>query len=244
MSAIFTKEGFKSLRFAYGVALAGLGVVAFLAGGSYLYWQLEKKNDQQSQRQLQELRTRLDVVRRERNDLRDSGDTFKLLLARGTFSPEQRMDLIEALAALKQRHKLAHMEYEILPQRTLRLAGGTTLPGVEMLGSRIKLKARAYHDGDLVAFLDEFPRLNRGFFPIARCVIRRPMQAEQNTSAVRTGAALVDADDGDEMNKSVRAQAVTAAAGLEVECTIDWVTLVDKSLPNNLQAMSRPQGPL
>ena len=47
---IFSRAGFNALKFAYLVLLSGLGVSAFIVVGSYLYWQTEKKNDQQSQR--------------------------------------------------------------------------------------------------------------------------------------------------------------------------------------------------
>ena len=198
---IFSREGFKALRAVFVLALASVGVAAFLIAGSYYYLQAEIKGDKQSQNVLQDLRRRLDTLRREREDLRNSADVYKALAARGVFTPEQRLDLVEAFAELKNRHRLVSVEYEVLPQRALRMASGITFPGVDVMGSRIKLKVRAYHDGDLVAFLDEFPRMQRGFFPIDRCAIKR----------VTDSAA--------------------GAAGLEAECYLDWVTLVDKHNP-------------
>ena len=99
---IFSRAGFNALRFAYIVLLAGVAVGAFLVVGSYLYWQSEKKNDQQSQRALQDLRGRLSTATRDRDDLRGSEDTYKTLASRGLFLAEERLDLIEALAALKK----------------------------------------------------------------------------------------------------------------------------------------------
>ena len=198
---IFSREGFKLLRTASALALLSIGVAAFLIASSHYYRQAEMKNDKQSQRVLQDLRARLDTLRREREDLRNSADVYKSLAARGVFVPEQRLDLVEALAELKNRHKLVSLEYEVLPQRALRMASGITFPGVDVRGSRIKLKVRAHHDGDLVAFLDEFPRMQRGFFPIDRCAIKRATDS------------------------------AAGAAGLEAECYLDWVTLVDKRNP-------------
>jgi hypothetical protein len=156
---IFTRAGFKYLKFAYLVLLAGIGVGAFIVGGSYLYWQAEKKNDQQSLRSSQDLRGRLMLAKRDRDDLLGSEDTYKALAQRGTFLAEQRFDLIEALAALKRRHQLVSLSYEVAPQRPLRLGAGGTYNGVSLFASRVKVKVRALHDADLVAFLDEFPRL-------------------------------------------------------------------------------------
>ena len=173
MNMIFTKEGFRALRIVYLATVSGIAASIFLVGSAYLYWQAEKRNNVQSVTAQQEARARLDAARRERDDLRDSEQTYKVITARGVFQPEQRLDLVEAFAALKTRHHLVALEYEVQPQRPLKLSGNTTLVAVDVFGSRIKFKARAFHDGDLVGFLDEFPRMQRGFFPLDRCALFR-----------------------------------------------------------------------
>ena len=210
---IFSREGFKALRAVAVLAVASVGVAAFLIAGSYFYRQAELKSDKQSKSVLQDLRARLDNLRREREDLRNSADVYKTLAARGVFMPEQRLDLVEAFAALKNRHKLVSLEYEVSPQRALRMASGISFPGVEVMGSRVKFKLNALHDGDVVAFLDEFPRMQRGFFPLDRCTIKRAAE----------GAAV--------------------AAALEAECYLDWVTLVDKRNTVPVIASGNPQKP-
>ena len=228
---IFTRAGFSALKFAYFVLLAGLGVGIFLVGGSYLYWQAEKKNDQQSLRSSQDLRGRLEVAKRDRDDLLGSEDTYKALLARGMFLTEQRFDLIEALAALKNRHRLVSLAYEVAPQRPLRLGADAAYAGVNLVASRIKLKMRASHDADLVAFLDEFPRLQRGFFPLDRCAIKRLAE----TQAAVVASNVPPNDDGvttPSTRSSIPTARVTpiasATAALEAECSLEWVTLQTK----------------
>jgi hypothetical protein len=228
---IFSRAGFNALKFAYIVLLAGIGVGAFLVVGSYLYWQSEKKNDQLSQSALQDIRGRLNNATRDRDDLRGSEDTYKALSARGLFLNEERLDLIEALAALKSRHQLLSLTYEVAPQRPLRLTGNT-YSGVNLVASRIKLKVRAFHDADLVAFLDEFPRMQRGFFPIDRCTIRRGAAA----AVVVAASAPAEEDDGTATAPRTRPAPATAApysppvntATLEAECSLEWITLRSK----------------
>jgi hypothetical protein len=231
--SLFTKEGFRALRWVYGVALAGVGVAVFLVGGSYFYWQSEKKNGQQSVRTLQELRTRLESAKRERDDLRDSEQTYKVLTSRGVFVPEQRLDLIEAMAALKARHRLLSLEYELSAQRPLKLAGGTSLPAIDAMGSRIRLKFSAQHDGDMVAFLDEFARLQRGFFPLDRCTLRRSQDNVGGTGSVQkqdaSAASALPATSGALSRSAPVAKPVDpVGAILEAECTMEWITLRDK----------------
>lgn len=219
---IVSRAGFKALKFAYLVLFAGLGVAGFIVFGSYLYWQTEKKNDQVSQRALQDLRGRLNTAMRDREDLRGSEDTYNALIARGMFLPEARFDLIEALSSLKSRHQLVSLTYEVAPQRPLRLASGVAYSGVNLSASRVKLKVRAMHDGDLVAFLDEFPRLQRGFFPLDRCAIKRNILPP---SAVSASSAPPE----DEVVGGAK-PAYNAPAAIEAECSLDWITLQSKGV--------------
>ena len=225
---IFTRAGFKSLKFAYLALFAGLAVSAFIVVGSYLYWQTEKKNDQQSQRALQELRGRLSTAIRDREDLRGSEDTYKLLAARGIFLNEERFDLIEALAALKYRHQLAALTYEVAPQRPLRLASGAAYTGVNLFASRVKLKIRALHDADLVAFLDEFPRLQRGFFPLDRCAIKRNVLPPVVTPAPATPSEEEVIPPSAPGTATRPTGGALTVAALEAECSLDWVTMQRK----------------
>ena len=116
---MFTRLGFKALKFSYAVLIAGLSVAGFIVGGSYFYWQAEKKNDQQSQRALQDLRGRLTTAMRDREDLRGSEDTYKMLVNRGVFIAEERFDLIEALARGKLEHLLSKLALLIFKLKSL-----------------------------------------------------------------------------------------------------------------------------
>lgn len=222
MTAKAGSGAFKALRFASLVTLSGLAIAVFLVMGSYLFWQSEKKSDVVSQRNLQELRNRVEALKRERADLEGSEETFKSLMVRGAFAPERRLDLIETMVALKKRHNLLGLEYEVAPQRPLKFATGTNHAAAGIVASRIHMKIQAYHDGDLVAFLDEFPRIQRGFFPIDRCAIKRLAGTEQRSPAAASAAA------------SSPSTGITAS--IEADCTLEWITLVDKRRPVNIQA--------
>ena len=230
---------FKALPFAGLVALAGFGVAAFLISGSYLFWQAEKKADVVSQRNLQELRGRLETAKRERADLQGSEETYKGLIARGAFVPERRLDFVEAMAELKRRHNLMGLEYEIAPQRPLKFAAGGNYSGVGIMASRVRMKIHAYHDGELVAFLDEFPRISRGFFPLDKCSIKRIAAAEQRAPA--GDQRSVAADDAPPVSLPVL---VALTPAIEADCTMEWITLIDKNKPANLQAMAETRKPL
>ncbi len=234
--SVITKEGFSTLRFAYVVVVGGIGVALFLTGGSYLYWQAEKANNVISQRALSEMQARLASAKRERDDLRNSEDTYKALTGRGVFIPEKRLDFLDAMDALKSRHNIVSLEFKIGPQRQLKLAGGTAITAVDALGSRIQFKASAIHDGDMVAFLDEFPRLQRGVFPIDRCLLKRSQsstEAESRQAAQMLTRNLAlsgrpNTPDGDDERDNF---VTTISPAVEAECSLEWITLLDKQAP-------------
>lgn len=227
---IFTKEGLGALKYSIFVFVAALGVAVFFIAGSYYYWQAERANDTTSQRALAEMRYRLEAAKREQEDFRTSESNYKALVARGVFAPEQRLDLLEAMLALKKHHHLVRLEYEIGPQRPVKLTSAS-VSGIDVLGSRIHFKATALHDGDITAFLDEFPRLRRGLFPLDRCMLKRGEQ--RNVATVSPPAA--------QSPRLAPPNAVTASAaqsavddmlgGVQAECSLEWLTLLDKRAP-------------
>ncbi len=229
MSSLANPPRTRGIRFASAVFVAGLVVSGFLGGGSYWYWQTEKKDDVLSQRALQEMRARLETVKRERDDLRGSEETYKALVAQGAFAPERRLDLIEAMAELRKRHRLVSLEYDVLAQRPLKVTGAS-YASADLRASRMRIRVQAYHDGELLLFLEEFARIRRGFFPMDKCVIKRTAdfesrrksaQASAGAPAVTPAAASAAPAAGDDDAES----GPTIDAAVEADCTLEWITL-------------------
>lgn len=233
MSAM-TKEGFGALKFAYLVLGAGIGVAIFLVSGSYLLWQAEKGSSLQAQRRLNDVQARLANAKQQREDLRNSEDTYKALVSRGVFVPESRLDLLDAMEVLKRRHYITALEYELGVQRPLRLAGGTTMSAVNAMGSRFRVKASAIHDGDMLAFLDEFARMQRGVFPAERCALTRNPRAIAAAAAAAMSTppvgSLTGGTAGDAAGDSRRGEggAPALVSAIDADCSFEWITLVDK----------------
>ncbi len=200
MNAAFTKEGFGALRLAWaGLGLA-IAAAAALAWGSHEYLQKEKRDDLASQRQLGEARARVETAKRERDDLRNSSAVFADLVNRGILKEESRLDLIERLDRLKAKHQLIELEYEIQPQRPLPLMGGRVFNAVDVLGSRVRIKAQALHEGEALAFIEELVRPPTGFNPASRCTLARMIPGSPDALTPR----------------------------VEATCTLEWISLRDK----------------
>jgi len=199
MSQVFSRQGLNALRapivFLVLAIAGGAGVVL----GSKWYAANEQRAAADSGRRLQEARARLDTARRERENLVQSAEVFRTLVERGLLQGERRLDLVELVNALRSRHQLAALDYDIAPQRTLQLRGGRAFASIDVLASRVKLRARALHEGDLLGFIDDLTRTPQGFYPVDKCTMRR-----------------------------IDAQAESIQPRIESECTLEWITLREK----------------
>jgi hypothetical protein len=108
--------------------------------------------------------------------------------------------VVELVNNLRARNQLAALDYEIAPQRVLQLPGGRIYSSMEVLSSRVRIRARALHEGDLFGFIDGLARNQQGFYLADRCTLHR-----------------LDVADAQSLQPRV-----------EAECTLEWVTLKEK----------------
>ena len=200
MNVAFTREGLREMRGAYVTAALAVVASVTLVLASQWYYEKERRDNATAARRLQEARSRLDGARRERDSLQQSSDVFRTLVDRGLLQSERRLDLVELVNGLRTRHQLASLDYEISPQRPLALAGGRVFPSVDVLASRVKIKLRALHEGDVMGFIDDLSRTPQGFYSVDRCAMRR---------LETTGAESL-------------------APHVEADCAFEWITLKEK----------------
>ena len=200
MKFVFSAEGARQLRGSWivlGLAvLVGVGIVA----ASVWFLNKEKREAVGASRRVQEARARVEAARRERDNLQESSEVFRTLVARGLLQTEKRLDLVELLNTLRIQHQLHGLDYEIAPQRPLALPGGRNYTAVDVLASRVKFKVRALHEGDVVGFVDALANSRQGFYPLDRCVMRRIEVANPTSLQPR----------------------------VEADCALEWVTLKAK----------------
>jgi len=199
-TTVIAAAGARNLRVSW--VLLGLSIAAAIAIvlGSQWYRERESRESTSAQRRLSEATGRVEAARRERDSLQESAEVFRTLLERGLLQGEHRLDLVEMVNSLRVRHGLFSLDYEIAPQRTLQLPGGRVYPALEVLASRVKVKLRALHEGDVLGFVQDLGQSRQGFYPIDRCLMRR-----------------------------VEAPADALQPHVEAECAFEWITLKDKN---------------
>jgi hypothetical protein len=199
MKQVFTSEGFRSLGAAWILLLVSIAAGAGIIIGSQLYYEKEQRDNATFGKRLQEARLRVEGARRERDSLQESSEVFRTLVERGMLQSEKRLDLVELVNALRARHQLSTLDYEVAPQRPLQL-GGRSFSSIDVLASRVRLKARALHEADIIAFMDSISRTPQGFYPVDRCLMRRVESASPDSIQPR----------------------------VEAECSLEWITLREK----------------
>jgi len=199
MSQVFSRPGLTALRVPIAMLALAIAASGAIVAGAKWFAEKERRTSAESGQRLQEARLRLDIARRERDNLVQSAEVFRTLVERGLLQGESRLDLVELVNSLRARHQLAALDYEIAPQRPLTLAGGRSFGSVDVLASRVKLRARALHEGDLLGFIDDLTQTPQGFYPIDKCTIRR-IDAAPDSLQPR----------------------------IESECTLEWITLRER----------------
>lgn len=197
---VFSKEGFRALRLAWALLALAVFVSAAFVAGSLWFLDQEKKENASSGLRLKDAKARVEAARRERENLQESAAVFRTLVARGLLQAEKRLDLVEMLNSLRTRHGVFAMDYEVAPQRTLVLPGSRSFDSIDVLASRVRLKVRALHEGDLVEFIDGLTNARQGLYPIDRCVLKRLEIAQPDSIQPR----------------------------VEADCMMEWITLKEK----------------
>jgi hypothetical protein len=204
MNQVFAREGWRALAGSWVLLALSIMAAASIVVASEWYRERERRESVGSAQRLQQARSRLDAARRERDSLQESADVFSALVKRGLLQNERRLDLVELVNDLRARHQLFSLDYEIAPQRTLTLADKKTYPSVDVLASRVRIKARALHEGDLLGFMEDISRSRQGFYTVDRCKLKR-----------------IDVPSADAL-----------APRVEAECSLEWITLRQKNAAN------------
>ncbi len=175
------------------VALALMSLLIWGSSGEHRRLQLRAKEAEQA-----DMRARGELleVRAQETNYRSFSSQFEVLQAQGLTGEERRLDWIDTVRRLRERHHLQTLEYEISAQRNF-VASLAPPTGLNPRTSAVTLHFTTLHEGDLISFLDGLEQQAPGIFRQTRCDIQR------------LPAMLTD----------------SASARLTARCDYDWLTL-------------------
>ena len=182
-----------------GLLLALLLGAGIIAGAIYLL-QTEQQREKVTQRALRDAQARLANANKEIEDLRLSVDTYNRLYAAGAFGQERRLRWVENIKALRAQYRLQALELDMSARRPVAFPASAAFPSIDINASKIQLKVRALHDGELFSFIGDLGNSGLGLFPIDRCVMKAVAPVNDDPLAPR----------------------------MEGDCVLHWVTIVDK----------------
>lgn len=194
-------------RLRWSLALLAAAIVAGAALVAFTHRTVTKAeaSDRQLSTRLSEIRGRIARAHDEEQDLRGRIRRYQELAARGIIGQEERLDWVEQIARIKAARRLLDVKYELSPQAPI---GATELPGgaaagpYEIMSSTMKLQMQLLDEDDLLGFLDDLRQAVHALLLVRECKIERT-----SGNAGQGGVA----------------------AQLLADCTIDWVTLREKT---------------
>jgi hypothetical protein len=161
--------------------------------------------------------TKLRESGQERDTIVKHLPVLKELEERSIFGEEKRLEWVEQLRIIEKRWPGVEIKYNISPQKLIPKEGsngtvppipaGAKLPNgdpVKQFGvfnTEMKLSLAVLHEGDALAIFDELKAANLGLFSVKKCTLKRPNNKVVNDSSNETGPPL------------------------NIECTLNWVSM-------------------
>jgi hypothetical protein len=188
-------KDFRKLQISvFGMLLmVALGVASVLFSRSQVKQADQAFSATQSERNNQD--TKLKRLRSEERQIREHAALFNALKARGVIGEEQRLEWVELLKEIRERHRLIELRYEISPQQPLEKTPVGTLA---LHASTMKLQLNLLHEEDLIRLLDDLRRQAHALLQVKRCDVSRMQRSGPEN---------------------------TLQGYLQAECLIEWVTV-------------------
>ncbi|MFW5395421.1 MAG: hypothetical protein XXXNARYT_001149, partial [Candidatus Accumulibacter regalis] len=156
-------------------ASAFAGILMVAAGGLALYVSFDARKSAEQARvhiaaQFAEADGKLKQVRDEESEVKQKSIVFNTLRERGIIGNEQRLDWVELLKDIRDKHRLIDLRYEIAPQRML---DGQVGNDFVVFASSMRLELKLLHEEDLTRLLDDLQRQAKALIRVKSCRIER-----------------------------------------------------------------------
>ena len=145
-----------------------LGITFTLFSRNHLKSAQDNFSATQSERN--EIDGKLRQVRSEEDDIRHKASIFNTLATRGMIGAEQRLEWVELLKELRDRHRLSELWYEFSPQHPLE---NNPTGNLTLYASTMRLQLKLLHEEDLIHLLDDLRKKALALIQIRRCDLSR-----------------------------------------------------------------------
>lgn len=176
------------LRWTLAVFVAALVVSIVAVRASQTYERTLTERTAQLADSYQRARAELVKLREQEDQFFGYSKSFAALSRKGLIGGERRLEWIETLTKLRERHRLFDLDYDVEAQRALPWPGGASHESVAARVSAVEIGARALHEGDLFGFLDDLVREVPAALRQKRCDVVRVAGAPSDGAQPRLAA--------------------------------------------------------
>ncbi len=131
------------------------------------------KNMRSAQRQLIDAHKKLDDAESDRANMSIYARKYDMLVDYKIIGSEQRLDWMEELASLHQRHFVADFKYTIAPQQPYTPDPALDTGNFKLKLSGLSLQLNLLHEMQLIDFFDALRANIKGWFIIDHCTLER-----------------------------------------------------------------------
>ena len=142
-----------------------------------------------AQRERNDVDGKLKRVRSEEAEIKQKSALFNSLQARGVFGEEQRLEWVELLMTIRDRHRLLDLQYEISPQRPLDDGAGSAYA---FYASAMQVRLRLLHEEDLTRLLGDLRQHARPLIQVRSCKLWRLPRSDGDGVAQLQAECLID----------------------------------------------------
>lgn len=176
------RDDLKRLRvpIIFAVLLILLGI-ACLGFSEHLLAQARRAKDVAKESRA-EAQKRVERAAEEEREIRADLAKYQKMVARGMVTGENRLDMIEAIAKIKNDRRMFEIRYSIDAQKRLDYPGITQAGNLDFANSRMKLEMLLLHEGDLMNFLSGLTSMRNSYVSVQRCQTTRVDRNVQTTS--------------------------------------------------------------
>lgn len=170
-------------------------LLALSIGGSAVFISRQFADNAQhakraAQQQLAEARNKLNAARDDQQNMATYTKEYSAILRREIIGDEQRLNLIEALEALRKRNRVLDFKYTIAPQQPYKPVPALDSGNFDLRLSAMTLQLELLHEGQLINFFDSLRRDMHGWFILEQCTLERSSDATARLRADCAGGWL------------------------------------------------------
>jgi hypothetical protein len=165
----FSKTDLNLLRAPFLLLVVAVVLSVAWIVGTYQYRRAMEDAHASAQRGLSAARSQLENAKTQKKYFQENVKTYDELAAKGLFGAERRLDWIERINRLREKHQIFSVDYDIAAQKPFE----ATAVNVAAQASKIDMKIAVLHEQDLLDFLADLKRESPGIFLLDSCAMKR-----------------------------------------------------------------------